>query len=514
MSCAGNKSRLGASGAAAHTDVAGSMTQQASSKRTRRRILGWASAVLAVAVTAGLLGAYWKYRTVWSSIHHVSVTGLGKRPPKYTNALNLLVFASGNTAGLTRRQERTLHVGIEAGDAVSETIMVVHISPGRRRVTVLNIPRDTVVPVYACAAGNGVAGQQASPGSVEQIDNTLTNGGPSCLWKTIEQQTGIRIDHFVEMGYLGVVNVVNDIGGVSVCLPFTVHNRQSGLRLARGQHHINGVQFLEFWRTRENIGTGSDLQRIRRDDYLLARALDQTLRSGLLSSPGRLLQVISDGARQLTLDSGFSQSDLLHLGLSLRGLPPGAVQFIEAPTVPDPANANWVDFAEPQDRGLFRAIAHDRKLPATGRRPAGRPPAVLSKTARPSQVSVTVLNGSGVPGQATGVAAGLAGRGFHVAGTGNAAHTRARPVVEYSAAAELPSANTVAAQVPGARVKKVTGVPAGQVRLILGTRFSKLAPKPKRAPPPVSGLAKKYGGITGSANCKSDNGAFQGPLSP
>lgn len=490
------------------------MTQQASGKRRlRRRILGWSSVAVALIVTAGLLGAYWKYRSVWSSIHHVPVTDLGKRPPKYTNALNVLVFASGNTAGLTRRQQLVLHVGDDNGDAVSETIMLMHVSPGRHQVTVLNIPRDTVVPVYACAAGHDLQGQQPSPGSVEQIDNTLSNGGPSCLWKTIEHQTGIRIDHFVEMGYLGVVNVVNDIGGVSVCLPFTVHNPQSGLHLASGEHHINGIQFLEFWRTRENVGTGSDLQRIQRDDYLLARALDQALHTGLLSNPGKLLKVISDGARQLTLDSGFSQSDLLQLALSLRGLPSKAVQFIEAPTVPDPANANWVDFAEPRDRALFRAIAHDRKLPSAGK-PVGKPPAVLADKASPSQVRVMVLNGSGVTGQATGVAASLAGRGFHVAGTGDAVHIHARPVVEYSAAAQLPKANAVAAQVPGARVKKVAGVPASEVELILGTRFTRLAPKPRAKPAPVSGLSKKYGGITGNATCKSDNPAFQGPLSP
>lgn len=477
----------------------------------RRRVLGWASVALAVIVTFAVLGAYWKYRTVWASIGHVPVTDLGKRPPKYTNALNLLVFASGSTQGLTRRQQLAWHVGADNGDAVSETIMLVHISPGRHQVTVVNIPRDTVVPVYLCRAGHGLSGQQPSPGAVEQIDSTLSYGGPSCLWKTVEQQTGIHIDHFIEMGYLGVVNVVNDIGGVHVCLPFSVDNPQSGLRLPKGQHHINGVQFLEFWRTRENIGTGSDLQRIQRDDYLLARALDQTLHNGLFSSPGKMLQVISDGAKQLTLDSGFSQSDLLHLGESLRGLPPGAVQFIQAPAVPDANNANWVDFSH-QDRPLFRAIAHDRKLPRTTRQPAaGKHQAVLSTIASPSQVTVTVLNGSGVAGQASQVATGLASRGFHVIRATDALHARAHTLIEYGAKSQLPKADALAAQVPGARLKLDSSVPAGHVELILGANFTALGPKAK---PAVSGLARKYGGITGTANCQSDTAAFQGPLSP
>ena len=193
-------------------------------RRRGRRVTGGVAVLLACLLTLALLGAYWKVRSVWNSIGHVAVTHLGKRPAKYNNALNVLVFASGSTAGLTRRQQLYWHVGDDSADAVSETLMIVHISPGRHQVTVVNIPRDTVVPIYACAAGKGLSGQQAQPGAVEQIDNTLSYGGPSCLWRTVEQQTHIRIDHFIEMRYGGVVKVVNDIGGVSVCLPFPVNN--------------------------------------------------------------------------------------------------------------------------------------------------------------------------------------------------------------------------------------------------------------------------------------------------
>jgi len=483
-------------------------------RRRGRRVTGGVAVLLACLLTLALLGAYWKVRSVWNSIGHVAVTHLGKRPPKYNNALNVLVFASGSTAGLTRRQQLYWHVGDDSADAVSETLMIVHISPGRHQVTVVNIPRDTVVPIYACAAGKGLSGQQAQPGAVEQIDNTLSYGGPSCLWRTVEQQTHIRIDHFIEMRYGGVVRVVNDIGGVSVCLPFPVNNVQSGLNLTQGEHHINGVQFLEFWRTRENIGMGSDLQRIQRDDYLLARALEQTLRAGLLSSPSRLYKVITDAAPALTLDSGFSQSDLLHLGESLRGLSGKGVQFVEAPTVPYPVNPNWVEFEQPQDRQLFRAIAHDRKLPSSAKT-AGRHPAVLSTSASPSQVTLTVLDGSGVSGEGSRIASGLASRGFHITKTRTLLHPRGHTVIEYGAASQLPKANAVAGQIPGARVKKVASLASGPVVLIVGTRDSSLKAKPRpSAAHRVADLSSKYGGFTGTANCRSDAAAFAGPLSP
>lgn len=481
-------------------------------RRRGRRVTGWVAVALACVVTLAVLGAYWKFRSVWSSINHVAVTHLGKRPRKYNDALNLLVFASGSTAGLTRRQQLYWHVGDDNGDAVSETLMIVHVSPGRHQVTVVNIPRDTMVPIYPCASGHDLAGQQAQPGALEQIDNTLSYGGPSCLWKTVEQQTHIRIDHFIEMRYAGVIKVVDDIGGVNVCLPFAVNNTDSGLNLSEGEHHIDGVQFLEFWRTRENIGNGSDLQRIQRDDYLLARALEQTLRDGLLSDPTKLFRVISDTAPNLTLDSAFSQSDLLHLGESLRGISGGDVQFIEAPTVPYAPNINWVQFEEPQDHRLFRAIAHDAKLPPGT---TSRPPSTLSTSASPSQVTVEVLNGSGTASKASQTARGLASRGFHVSKTRNAAHTRVRTVIEYGATSQRPKANAVAAQLPGAKVKQVASLSTGPVVVILGSRDNSLKPKPKPSDSrKVAGLSGKYGGISATANCRSDSGAFAGPLSP
>jgi LCP family protein required for cell wall assembly len=413
-------------------------------RRPRGRVAAaWVSVVVAAALVGGLLTAYLKYRAVWDSIRRVDVTQgeLGKRPPQYTSALNLLVFASGSTAGLTRQQELYWHVGSDAGDAVSETIMIVHMSPGRHHVTVVNIPRDTVVPRYACAKGPGWSGQQADPGAIEQIDNTLTNGGPACLWKTVEQQTGIRLGHFIELGYPALVNVVNDIGGVNVCVPVAVDDADSGLKLSAGEHHIGGVQFLEFWRTREKTGDGSDLQRIQRDDYLLAQTLRQVTRVGLLSSPTRLLSVVSDAASAMTTDTGLSQSDLVQIAESLRGVSASDYQFIQASNVLYPPNPNWVEFEQPRADALFSAVAHDTTLPGL---------------ARPRQ---------------------------HASASG----ATPAPSSAGSPASPAPPASS----------------PAGPA-----------TPAPRSSRSPVSSLAQSYGGITGSASCTSDSGAFAGPLSP
>jgi LCP family protein required for cell wall assembly len=398
--------------------------------------------------------------------------------------------------------------------------MVVHISPGRRGVIVLNIPRDTQVPYYACPAGRGAGqvwpGQEAVPGALERINAVLAAGGPSCLWTTIEQQTGIRISHFIGIGLSGFVNVVDDLGGVNVCVPFTVDDPASGLQLAAGEHHIGGVQALAFWRTREGIGTGSDLQRIQRDQYLLAQVLRGTLSAGLLSSPPRLLTVIRDAARAMTTDTGLTPARLLQIAASLRQVPSRDVQFVTAPSMfypPDPAE---VEFEQPEAAALFSAIARDSRLP----RPASTSGAARVAEARPSQVRVRVLNGSGAPGIAGQAAAALASRGFDVTGTGNAASfAHASSEIEYPSAAVLPAVRALENQLPAATIRRVRGLAAGTVSLIVGSSFTTLAARP--SPASAAGgakaagqLAEADGGITGSASCTSDAGAFAGPLSP
>lgn len=354
--------------------------------RVRRRVLRWSAVVIIVVVCGALLTAYVKYSEVYDSIHRVPVTDLGKRPPVYsTSAMNLLVFGSDSRAGLDHHQQVLLHTGSDAGDN-TDTIMVVHISPGRHLVTVMAIPRDTMVPYYECASGPGYPGQQAGPNSYERINALLAAGGPSCLWKTIEQRTGIHIDHFVEIGMAGFATAINDIGGVNVCVPFKVDDPVSGLALPSGEHHINGVTALAFWRTREDIGYGSDLQRIQRDQFMSAQVVKGVMAGGLLGDPVKLLSVLSAIAPSLTTDSGMSMTDLLHIGESLHGLSGKDVQFVTTPNQPFPDDPTaTVEFAQPQADAMFSAIAHDATIPKAAKRPVRvASPARVTAAARPS----------------------------------------------------------------------------------------------------------------------------------
>jgi LCP family protein required for cell wall assembly len=410
-----------------------------------------------------------------------------------------------------------------------------------------------MVPMYQCAAGPGYPGQQANPSGYVQINSLLAAGGPVCLWETVEQTTGIFINHFIGIGMLGFVKVVDDLGGVNVCVPFNVDNLVSGLNLPAGEHHINGIEALAFWRTREDIGNGSDLERIQRDQFMSAQVVKGVLSSGLLSNPLRLLSVVTDAAASLTTDSGMTVSDLVGIANSLRHLSSKNVQFITAPNQAWPANNQRVQFAQPQANEVFSAIAHDVTVPKV----KVAPPAAPSSGARvltisPSSVKVQVLNGSGAVGAAAQAAAGLTSRGFDVTGTGNAASfAYTESVIEYASTSDLAAVNTLKQQLTNVTELQVSSLTPGTVELIVGSDFTGLVPQnpagsgaptasanstasasssaspssavtgspsasvsPSASGSRVANLAQSNNGITAAASCASDGSAFAGPLSP
>jgi hypothetical protein len=353
--------------------------------------------------------------------------------------------------------------------------------------------------------------------------------------------TGVRIDHFIGIGLLGFVKVVNDLGGVNVCVPFNVNDTVSGLNLKSGEQHITGVQALAFWRTREDLGDGSDLQRIQRDQFMSAQVVKGVLHSGLLSNPIRLLRIVSDAAASMTTDAGMTVSDLVQIGQSFRNLSGQNVQFITMPHEPWTGNANRVQPMQPQASEVFGAIARDMTVPKVSTTPgASSTGGAQVLTTSPGNVKVEVLNGSGVTRVASQAAAGLTSRGFNVTGTGDApnfAYTKS--VVEYSTAADMPAVNTLMKQLTDATSLQVSTLTPGTVDLILGSDFTGLAPQSPQASQVsatpstgssqasagaspsasasasgVASLAQSNGGITAAAACTADGSAFSGPLSP
>lgn len=483
-----------------------SMTDGRQQHSLSRRIFGGTAIAVTCALVAGALYAYERYGVAWDDINRVDVSqDLAHRPPQYGNALNILLIGSDSRSG-----ENGNIGGHVTQGARSDTVMVVHISPGRHSVVVLSFPRDSVVPVLKCAPEAGTPGQQAQPGQVEQLNSTFAYGGPGCLWQTIEQTTHIRINDFIELTFVGFEKVIDGIGGVNVCLPYAVDDPMSGLHLPAGRHHIYGSQALAFWRTREDLGLGSDLQRIERDQLLMVALLHGIEKNKLLKDRTRMLDVLTSTARAdaITMDSGMTASKVLEIAESLSGLSAKSVQFIEIPVMAYPQNVNWVQWT-PQDSGLFAAIAHNSTLPKAKKGKKGTAPVLDSVS--PSTVKVEVLNGTDVNGLAGTTGTSLSGRGFDVLGesdAGNASYTSS--VIEYRTAAELPAAHTLEAQLRHVTLRKTSAAPKGTLELILGSSFTALKTKQKAsaATAQVGSLSKDFGGITGNTNICRNSAAF------
>jgi LCP family protein required for cell wall assembly len=293
----------------------------------------------------------------------------------------------------------------------------------------------------ACPREPGSPGQVARPGQIEQINETFSNGGPGCLWKTIEHTTHIRLDHFAELNFTGFEHVINDLGGVQICLPIPINDRRSKLHLTAGVHHVGGADALAYWRVRY-IGVGSDLERIQRDQFLMASVAQKVKRTGLLGDPANIFRIVRDVAESLTTDSGLLQSDMIVLVQRLRTMPLRAVHFVQVPVVTYAPNPNWVQWSD-RASTLFHAIAHDRKLPRSARRHAGH---------QHQQ-------------RGGGVAAGRS---------------------------------------QGGRSSSARPAPAGTSGSAAGSQ------QPARSP--LSGVTKRYGGITAGVGVCSDKSAFSGPL--
>jgi LCP family protein required for cell wall assembly len=475
----------------------------------RWRVLGWIAAVMTVVVVGGSLTAYAAYRHLLGNIHHVDVSHLlGKRPPKYNQALNILLIGSDSRAGSNAQ------FGPGVQGARSDTMILLHISPKRDGATLVSFPRDSMVPIIACGNdGQGHSGQQAQVGQLEQLNATFAFGGAPCTWKTIELLSGVHIDHFVQIDFAGFQAMVNAVGGVNVCLPEAINDPKSHLDLSAGKHHVNGAQALAFVRER-HIGLGSDLQRIQRQQYFMAALLQAATSGHVLSDPATVFSLANAVTHSLTTDSGLDVTTMVQIANSMRGLHAGAVSLVSVPVEPyagDPAaQVQWT----PAAQSLFNSVKFDVALPKSGKSKPKAAAATPAPTMSPGQVQVEVLNGDGMPGAGEQAGLNLGQHGFNVVGTGNAAtFNYTENVIEYASAADLPAANTLRGMLRNTQMQLVPSLTPGTINLIVGSDFNGIK-QPAAAAAPVKNLAKQYNGISGNANICSDKNAFNGPDQP
>ena len=290
---------------------------------------------------------------------HVGRLSVGTSGTPSSGPLNILIAGVDVRAGLTRRQELRLHVGSAISDN-SDTLMLVHIPANHSYVQVVSLPRDSWVPI----PGHGM----------NKINAAFGLGGPRLMVRTVAAATGLTINDYVEVNFLGFVKVINAVGGVNICLPFAVDDSDSGLHLSAGVHHVDGVTALEFARDRHSFAA-SDLARINDQQQLLATLLSQTASAGTLSNPFKLQRLLSSVTAAIKVDQGFN---IFSLASQLRGIRPADVAFSTVPlgnlNYQTPTGQLAVLWNSGAASRLFSQIRNDQRpaaLPAASHR-AGR----------------------------------------------------------------------------------------------------------------------------------------------
>jgi len=443
-----------------------------------------AAMVAFIAVVAGV-GSYAEYRHLDGNITVDNVGDLTGRT--IYGAQNILVLGSQLRAG----QKGFFGYEADPETSNSDNLLLIHLDPTHTHATILYIPRDTMVYEPGCQArpqtGTGIWGPYTyPPGAI--IDGALNIGGPTCAVATVEDLTGIKLDHFVEFDFNSFRTMVDSLGGVEVCVPPGpgYHDGYSHLNLSPGLHLLKYNAALEYVRTRHGVGSGTeegtDLARIQLQQAFISSVVQKVNSEGLLRNIPDLLKIASIATKAVAVDKGLgSVSSLMNLAESLVHLKSKDVTLITLPTVADtyPGFTSHLMTVEPQDDVLFQMVR-------TGQLWHGQLPTVPY-----SQVQVRVLNGTGQAGLAAHTAASLRALGFDVIGIGNAAYT-STTTVDYAGLDQSEGAYTLmtalkafpAGQNTLAEPAWQVGSP-GPVTLVLGADFIGVNP-----PAPVKATAK------------------------
>jgi LCP family protein required for cell wall assembly len=326
----------------------------------RRKVLRTAACAFVALVVLGAGAAVYAYVKLNGNIKSVDIDGrLGDaRPPAATDgSFNILVLGSDSRAG----ENGDLAGGNTGDTARSDTAMVVHVNQDHSRAQIVSIPRDTLVARPDCTDANG----KAVPGAKRAMYNSaFESGGAACAVKTTEQLTGLRMDHYLQIDFAGFARVVDAIGGATVTTTVAIHDKDSGLDLPAGRHHLDGQQALAFVRTRHGVGDGSDLGRIELQKQMVKSLLQQAGGAGLFTDPVKLWSIGDTVTRSITTDSALgSVNSLVGLVQELKGIGPDQLSMVTVPVETAPGDPNRVVEQQSQADQLWAALKADREFP-------------------------------------------------------------------------------------------------------------------------------------------------------
>lgn len=438
--------------------------------RRRRRVLRWSATVLAVVILGTAGAGYLYYQHLNDNLKKDDLNigdekdrAAASRPNAAGQTpLNILLIGSDG-----RNSQENQKLG-GAKDTFgtpprADVQMLLHVSADRTNMSVVSMPRDTLLQLPKCTDPKTGHIYPATT-SLGMTNDSLGRGGPGCTVATWEKLTDIHIDHFIMVDFAGVVSMADAIGGVPVCVDKNIYSHTSsghgsGLKLKAGTTYVKGTQALQWLRTRYGFEDGSDIARTKAQHQYMSAMVRQLRENATLTNPDKLRGLAETATQALTVDKGLgSVADLYNLSSELKKVPTNRITMTTMPynyvgerVVPKPGDADK----------LFRLVREDISLDGKGTKKKTAPEASATPADSDDKIAVQVQNGTSTPalapvsGRAGAVAQLLVGKGFDEArADSSTVLAEDKTVIRY------PSADLKG---DALRVAKALGVPTSSV---------------------------------------------------
>ncbi|HJR19486.1 MAG TPA: LCP family protein [Actinomycetota bacterium] len=395
--------------------------------RRKRKVLKWLLiATLSLAALVGGTAAYlWDYvNDKFRETHQ----DLKVDPLPAGQAQNILVLGSDRRDVVDKAQqdERAFRGG---SGRRADTILVVHVPADHASATILSFPRDLRVRIPGRSGFSKI--NAAYNGGT--VDGKKLNG-PDLMMETIRRHTGLKIHHYVEINFASFQKIVDAVGGVRLCVDRPYDDKESGLIVEKAGCQVYGGKLaLSYVRMRKQDPRG-DFGRIERQQQFMRVLMSKVTSIGVLADPLAIRKLADAVAAGVITDEELDLGEVQGIANKLADYKQSNVDFRVVPSFPDYiGGVSYVIQREAQARALYKALREDTELPPFGKTGASIP--------KPEDVTIQVLNGTGVAGLAGEVRDELERLGFDVTEIGNAdRRDYAETVILYRFGAEAKAA--------------------------------------------------------------------------
>ncbi|MGW3990442.1 LCP family protein [Streptomyces sp. NPDC004830] len=373
--------------------------------RRGRKVLLWTGGTMAFVLVGVASAGYLYLRHLEGNVTTTDVGSAGASDFSTDEAFSILVIGTDKRTG-----EGNEGYGDKGSSGHADTTILLHVAKDRSNATALSIPRDLIVDIPDCPTKLEDGSEKVVPGTRGvRFNRSLGENGrdPGCTMRTVEENTGISVDHFMMADFNAVKTLTTAVDGVDVCVEKPIDDKDSKLRLPAGESTVEGEQALAFVRTRKSFGNSGDLDRIKVQQQFLGSLMRKMSSGNTLTNPSKLLKLAEAATEALTVDKAIgSVGTLKDVALELKKVPTKNITFTTVPVKDNPAETvkATVVLDESKAPQVFDMISNDVSFTEVKKQKKKEKDAAAARLkgskAPASEVRVRILNGGAVAGSA------------------------------------------------------------------------------------------------------------------